>query len=243
MEKPRSFQTVTEKWRKGETKRETGTPETTYRDTVTVHVFLFLFSIMAALFVIERCGDAAEGRTCKEYPVREYFGFVVRNCVWMGSMMYMGGHGFCNSRKETNNSRNVSAARKEAAEEATAIDDETLNRLYFRWSRIQVRLTGTLPSLLITIAVRMEKKIKVSDFGLSALAKSKHQDGLLHTTCGTPAYVALEVNHRKGYEESKADIWSCEVILYVLLVDKSAPTRAACCERERAFVCGSTING
>ncbi|KAJ7961109.1 Non-specific serine/threonine protein kinase [Quillaja saponaria] len=61
------------------------------------------------------------------------------------------------------------------------------------------------------------ENLKVSDFGLSALAESKHQDGLLHTTCGTPAYVAPEVINRKGYDGSKADIWSCGVILFVLL--------------------------
>lgn len=59
--------------------------------------------------------------------------------------------------------------------------------------------------------------LKVSDFGLSALAESKHQDGLLHTTCGTPAYVSPEVINRKGYDGVKADIWSCGVILFVLL--------------------------
>lgn len=59
--------------------------------------------------------------------------------------------------------------------------------------------------------------LKVSDFGLSALAECKRQDGLLHTTCGTPAYVAPEVINRKGYEGAKADIWSCGVILFVLL--------------------------
>ncbi|KAL9253725.1 CBL-interacting protein kinase 18-like protein [Drosera capensis] len=59
--------------------------------------------------------------------------------------------------------------------------------------------------------------LKVSDFGLSALAESKRQDGLLHTTCGTPAYVAPEVIHRKGYDGAKADIWSCGVVLFVLL--------------------------
>ncbi|CAK9158043.1 unnamed protein product [Ilex paraguariensis] len=37
------------------------------------------------------------------------------------------------------------------------------------------------------------ENLKVSDFGLSALAESKHQDGLLHTTYGTPAYVAPEI--------------------------------------------------
>ncbi|QCE01055.1 hypothetical protein DEO72_LG7g2347 [Vigna unguiculata] len=59
--------------------------------------------------------------------------------------------------------------------------------------------------------------LKISDFGLSALADSKHQDGLLHTACGTPAYVAPEVIKRKGYDGAKADIWSCGVVLFVLL--------------------------
>ncbi|KAK4767575.1 hypothetical protein SAY86_015325 [Trapa natans] len=59
--------------------------------------------------------------------------------------------------------------------------------------------------------------LKVSDFGLSALWDSRRQDGLLHTTCGTPAYVAPEVINMKGYDGAKADIWSCGVVLYVLM--------------------------
>ncbi|KAI3524324.1 hypothetical protein L1887_02977 [Cichorium endivia] len=59
--------------------------------------------------------------------------------------------------------------------------------------------------------------LKVTDFGLSAFSEHLHQDGLLHTTCGTPAYVAPEVIGKKGYDGAKADIWSCGVILYVLL--------------------------
>ncbi|KAG8371552.1 hypothetical protein BUALT_Bualt13G0099800 [Buddleja alternifolia] len=61
------------------------------------------------------------------------------------------------------------------------------------------------------------ENLKISDFGLSALAESKRKDGLLHTTCGTPAYVAPEVIDKKGYDGAKADIWSCGVVLYVLL--------------------------
>ncbi|RYQ99344.1 hypothetical protein Ahy_B07g087279 isoform A [Arachis hypogaea] len=61
------------------------------------------------------------------------------------------------------------------------------------------------------------ENLKVSDFGLSALAESKRKDGLLHTTCGTPSYVAPEVIRRKGYDGIKADIWSCGVVLFVLL--------------------------
>lgn len=59
--------------------------------------------------------------------------------------------------------------------------------------------------------------LKVSDFGLSALGESRTQDGLLHTTCGTPAYVAPEIISKKGYDGAKADTWSSGVILFVLL--------------------------
>ncbi|KAL1224236.1 CBL-interacting serine/threonine-protein kinase 25 [Cardamine amara subsp. amara] len=59
--------------------------------------------------------------------------------------------------------------------------------------------------------------LKVSDFGLSALPEQILQDGLLHTQCGTPAYVAPEVLRKKGYDGAKADIWSCGVVLFVLL--------------------------
>ncbi|CAK9152625.1 unnamed protein product [Ilex paraguariensis] len=59
--------------------------------------------------------------------------------------------------------------------------------------------------------------LKVSDFGLSAISEQIKQDGLFHTFCGTPAYVAPEVLARKGYDAAKVDIWSCGVILFVLM--------------------------
>eukprot|EP01018_Ginkgo_biloba_P032981 Gb_25413 [translate_table: standard] len=59
--------------------------------------------------------------------------------------------------------------------------------------------------------------LKVSEFGLSALPQQVGRDGLLHTTCGTPNYVAPEVINDKGYDGVTADLWSCGVILYVFV--------------------------
>ncbi|XP_057527331.1 CBL-interacting protein kinase 32-like isoform X2 [Amaranthus tricolor] len=59
--------------------------------------------------------------------------------------------------------------------------------------------------------------LKVSDFGLSAISQQIEDDGLLHTTCGTPNYVAPEVLNDRGYDGATADLWSCGVILFVLL--------------------------
>ncbi|XP_040383679.1 CBL-interacting protein kinase 16 [Oryza brachyantha] len=62
-----------------------------------------------------------------------------------------------------------------------------------------------------------EGRLKVTDFGLAALPEQLRQDGLLHTQCGTPAYVAPEVLRKRGYDGARADLWSCGVVLYVLL--------------------------
>ncbi|CAH8300451.1 unnamed protein product [Eruca vesicaria subsp. sativa] len=57
--------------------------------------------------------------------------------------------------------------------------------------------------------------LKVSDFGLSALPQQGVE--LLRTTCGTPNYAAPEVLNGQGYDGSAADIWSCGVILFVIM--------------------------
>ncbi|KAK6128925.1 hypothetical protein DH2020_037329 [Rehmannia glutinosa] len=58
-------------------------------------------------------------------------------------------------------------------------------------------------------------RLKICDFGYS-------KSSLLHSqpksTVGTPAYIAPEVLLRKEYDGKVADVWSCGVTLYVMLV-------------------------
>ncbi|KAG6758759.1 hypothetical protein POTOM_035218 [Populus tomentosa] len=70
---------------------------------------------------------------------------------------------------------------------------------------------------LENVLVDAKGNIKISDFGLSALPQHFRDDGLLHTTCGSPNYVAPEILSNRGYDGATSDIWSCGVILYVIL--------------------------
>jgi 5'-AMP-activated protein kinase catalytic alpha subunit len=62
--------------------------------------------------------------------------------------------------------------------------------------------------------------IKVTDFGLSALAGTAQREALLHTICGTPMFIAPEVFLRCGYDGAKADVWACGVILFALVAGR-----------------------
>lgn len=58
-------------------------------------------------------------------------------------------------------------------------------------------------------------RLKICDFGYS-------KSSLLHSkpksTVGTPAYIAPEVLSRREYDGKTADVWSCGVTLYVMLI-------------------------
>ncbi|XP_025794570.1 serine/threonine-protein kinase SAPK1 isoform X1 [Panicum hallii] len=58
-------------------------------------------------------------------------------------------------------------------------------------------------------------RLKICDFGYS---KSSVLHSQPKSTVGTPAYIAPEVLTKKEYDGKVADVWSCGVTLYVMLV-------------------------
>ncbi|KAA8538114.1 hypothetical protein F0562_027722 [Nyssa sinensis] len=58
-------------------------------------------------------------------------------------------------------------------------------------------------------------RVKICDFGYS---KSSVFHSQPKSAVGTPAYIAPEVLSRKQYDGKLADVWSCGVTLYVMLV-------------------------
>lgn len=61
---------------------------------------------------------------------------------------------------------------------------------------------------------REKLTVKLIDFGMAAL---QPQGRLLSTPCGSPHYAAPEVVSSRPYDGPQADVWSCGVILYVML--------------------------
>lgn len=77
------------------------------------------------------------------------------------------------------------------------------------------------------ILLSAEGNLKIADFGLATLFEYKGEKKFCKTSCGSPPYTAPEVVNcdgrlakkvDTGYQGDYVDIWSCGVVLFVLLV-------------------------
>ena len=77
------------------------------------------------------------------------------------------------------------------------------------------------------ILLSADGNLKIADFGLAALFRHRGEVKLATTRCGSPPYTAPEVLASAGpnmgkveirYKPDLVDIWSCGIILFVLLV-------------------------
>ena len=64
------------------------------------------------------------------------------------------------------------------------------------------------------ILIGNNNTVKISDFGLSNFFTGEDR---LSTYCGSPSYVAPELVNRSPYIGPPADLWSCGVLLYVMV--------------------------
>lgn len=77
-------------------------------------------------------------------------------------------------------------------------------------------------------------QIKIIDFGISVV---KEHEKMIEESIGTPYYIAPEV-WKKSYDE-KCDVWSCGVILYILLSGSPPFNAASDTEMKKKILDGS----
>ena len=72
------------------------------------------------------------------------------------------------------------------------------------------------------IAAASSGNIKLADFGLATIYARDGQRLPLNRICGSPPYVAPEVAAGLAYDGAVVDMWSCGIILIVLLAGSTA---------------------
>ena len=89
------------------------------------------------------------------------------------------------------------------------VADQPDVRVNWTETRRDIKLENTLLD-----DAQPQPNVKICDFGYS---KNEFVDSRPKTVSGTPDYIAPEVLMADQYDGKKADIWSCGVMLYVMV--------------------------
>ena len=83
-------------------------------------------------------------------------------------------------------------------------------------------VSGVVHRDLKTENIMMDESwvLKIADFGYATMLMGRKGDGVLKTHLGTVSYAAPEILAHKDYNGACADIFSCGVILFVLVTGK-----------------------
>ena len=67
---------------------------------------------------------------------------------------------------------------------------------------------------------KVDSELKIIDFGFATAIEEKDGSGLLDTYCGTPGYMAPEINAHKKYRGTEVDIFALGVLLFQMVSQK-----------------------
>ena len=68
--------------------------------------------------------------------------------------------------------------------------------------------------------INQDSDLKIADFGYAAPANGRDGKGFLHTKLGTKSYIAPEIWKKVPYIGQSADVFSCAVILFIMVTGK-----------------------
>jgi 5'-AMP-activated protein kinase catalytic alpha subunit len=73
---------------------------------------------------------------------------------------------------------------------------------------------------LENVLLTEEKVLKICDFGFAAPFEGRDGSGLMRTFVGTYQYMAPELYLGLPYDGKKADVFSCGIMLYIMVIGR-----------------------
>ena len=148
-----------------------------------------------------------------DHGIAMYVGdvFVSTSCIDSSTKVYM----VCDLMKGGDLWSALQERGSYAEDDARAVMKQLLRSLVFLHDDVGITHRDVKLENILLPSELDPAKIKLSDFGLSAVGTSAFPS--MKQRCGTPAYVAPEILERNPLYSNKVDLWSSGVVLFMLL--------------------------